>query len=274
MSGMHGLRHSILKRWHSLTITPGRAAATWSGFQARDRGAFREIACRDCRKFDAVRATCSVAFGTPLRKCVVAAIESHFHDVGEEEVLEIGFGRFTLARNLVRRGGGRWSGIDPGQPRARRSGLGLGGYGEAASIPFPDSTFDRVFGIQTLEHWGQRAVSGRRPSRYSDCMAELHRVLRPHGRLYLDAPIHFHGHEMFIMGDLERVRALFDPMYWEHLVEEHWREDHLPLRPYPAGERAQADWAEEVISYPREAVEELRGNSSVWLIAFEARKRA
>lgn len=180
---MHGLRHSILKRWHSLTMTPAKAAATWRRPYWRDQGDFRDIACRDCRKFDAARQACSVPFGTPLRKCVVAAIEAHFSDVADEEVLEIVIGWFTLARNLVRRSGGRWTGIDPAQPRERPATLGHGGYGTVTQIPFADETFDRVFGIQTFEHWGQRAVAGRVPSDYADCMAEILRVLKPGGRL-------------------------------------------------------------------------------------------
>lgn len=270
---MHGLRHSILKRWHSLTMTPAKAAATWQRPYWRDQGDFRDIACRDCRKFDAARQACSVPFGTPLRKCVVAAIEAHFSDVADEEVLEIGFGRFTLARNLVRRSGGRWTGIDPAQPRERPATLGHGGYGTVTQIPFADETFDRVFGIQTFEHWGQRAVAGRVPSDYVDCMAEILRVLKPGGRLYLDAPIHFHGHEMFIMGDLDRIRSLFDGNRWAEVVVECWRRDHLPLESYPPSERAQQDWPQEIVSYPRERVESLRDNASVWLMTFSACKR-
>lgn len=272
---MGGLKHSILKRWHSLSMTPAKAAAVWARPYGRERGEYRDIACRDCPKFDADRSVCSVPFGTPLRKCVVAAIEAHFHDVAPgEEVLEIGFGRFTLARNLVRRGGGRWSGIDPAQPSERGAALGRGGHGQAAAIPFPGATFDRVYGIQTFEHWGQRAVAGRSPSDYADCIAEIHRVLKPGGRVYLDAPIHFHGHEMFIAGDVERIRAQFDPAHWSDLVVERWRLDHEPLVAYPPSERAQQDWPVEIVSYPPERIEEIREAASVWLMTFEARKRA
>jgi SAM-dependent methyltransferase len=269
---MHGLRHSILKRWHSLTTTPARAAATWqSPWWEEEREGLHDIACHRCRKFDPARQDCSVPFGTPLRKCVVAAIEAHFHDLGREEVLEIGFGRFALARNLVRRGGGRWTGIDPAQPPHRIPALGRGGYGQAAAIPFPDATFDRVYGIQTFEHWGQRAA-GRTPSEYSDCMAEIRRVLKPGGRVYLDAPIHFHGHEMFIMGDLERIRSVFERDRWDEIVIERWRHDHEPLPAYPPTARIQQEWATEIVSYPSAEIERVRDNASIWLLTIAARK--
>lgn len=269
---MHGLRHSLLKRWHSLTTTPGRAAATWGRTYGRLIDGERMVACRECPKFDAARQICSVPFGTPLRKCVVAAIEAHFHDVGREEVLEIGFGRFTLARNLIRRGGGRWTGIDPGQPPHRTPRLGRGGHGEVANLPFADSTFDRVFGIQTFEHWGQRAAANGKPSDYTQCLAEIRRVLKPGGSLYLDAPIHFHGHEMFVMGDIDRIRALFGPSDWSEPLIERWREDHEPLPAYPAGRKVQREWATEIVSYPPGQVDRLRGRASVWLITISVRK--
>lgn len=270
---MHGFRHSILKRWHSLTLTPASAARNWLPPYWQQQEDVRDIACHRCRKFDPERQKCSVPFGTPLRKCVVAAIEAHFHDVGREDVLEIGFGRFALARNLVRRSGGRWTGIDPAQPASRVPALGRGGHGHAAAIPFPDATFDLVYGIQTFEHWGQRSAAGRPPSDYAACMTEIHRVLKPGGKLYLDAPMHFHGHEMFIMGDLARIRSVFDPGLWDAVVVERWRFHHEPLPAYPPTARAQQDWLAEILSYAAADVERVRRCASVWLATFTTRKR-
>ncbi len=270
---MHGLKGSILKRWHSLTVSPARLRRFWAPPYWQDAGGFRDIACAHCRKFNPASTQCSIRFGTPLRKCVVAAIEAHLNDLRGEEVLEIGFGSYALARNLVRRSGGRWTGIDPGQPVSAVARLGHGGYGHAAEIPFRDQQFDRVFAIQSLEHWGQKAAPRREPSDYIDCMNELLRVLKPGGRVYLDAPVHFHGHEMFIMGDTQRIRALFDPRKWDELVLERWRYHYQPLEPYPPSQKVLAEWDIEISSYPDEQVAAARDSSSVWLLTCSARKK-
>lgn len=271
---MSGPRDSILKRWHALTISPRRARATWARRYWRENGRFRDVSCSHCPKLDVAGRRCSVGFGTPLRKCSIAAIEAHLHDAGGEEVLEIGFGRLATARNLVLRSGGRWTGIDPGQPPQRAARLGHGGYGHAAQIPFPDETFDRVFGIQTFEHWGQRANARRAPSDYGVCLAEVWRVMKPGAALYLDAPIHFHGHEMFIMGDLDRIRALFENIRWTAVVMERWRLSFEPLRRYPPSARVQAEWPLEIVSYPEREIARLREQGTVWLLAISARKSA
>lgn len=271
---MSGPRDSILKRLHAFKLSPRRARATWGGVYWQKAGPFRDINCRECPKFDAAAGACRVNFGSPLRKCSIAAIEAHLNDARGEEVLEIGFGRLATARNLVRRSGGRWTGIDPGQPRKRQARLGRGGYGHAAAIPFPDQTFDRVFGIQTLEHWGQKVNARRKPSKYADCFEEVLRVMKPGAVLYLDAPMHFHGHEMFIMGDLPRIQALFDEARWQDIVFERWRLDHAPLEPYPPSSRVQTEWPIEISGYEEQEVDRVREEASVWLLTVSARKRA
>ena len=271
---MGGIRESALKFWHSRMLRPEQAKTTWSQrYWAEADDGVREVACRNCPKFDTHAEVCSVPYGTPLRKCAVASIEAHFFDVGAAECLEIGYGRFMLARNLIRRSGGRWSGLDPSQPKDRTAQLGRGGYGQVAGIPFPDQTFDLVFGIQTLEHWGQKAAPDRQPSDYVQCLKEIARVLKPGGRIYFDAPIHFHGHEMFIMGDIPRVRALLDPELWRDVVLERWRFRHDPLDRYPPREKILQEWQLEISSYAPDAVKDASENGTVFLLTLTARKR-
>jgi SAM-dependent methyltransferase len=271
---MSGPRDAILKRLHALTVSPRRARSTWAHDYWRDNGPFRDVDCRQCPKFDGGVPRCRVGFGSPLRKCSIAAIEAHLNDARGEEVLEIGFGRLATARNLIRRSGGRWTGIDPGQPKERPARLGHGGYGHAAEIPFPDATFDRVFGIQSFEHWGQKANARMVPSDYRDCLGEVWRVMRPGARLYLDAPIHFHGHEMFIMGDVGRIRGLFETGGWTNLVLERWRRAYAPLEKYPPSPKVQAEWPLEISSYSPQEMEAVRERASVWLLTISARKPA
>lgn len=269
---MHSKKDSLLKRWHSFRVSPRQCAKKWAGQYWKDVDGLRVISCQDCRSFDADKQACSINFGSPLRKCVVSSIEAHMHDCAGKDVLEIGFGRFKLAKNLIQRAGGTWTGVEPKRPKNETPRIGRGGYGHATHIPFPDQTFDRVFGVQSLEHWGQKAGGVREPSSYTECIAEISRVLKPGGTVYLDAPVHFHGNEMFIMGDLDKVRALFPSDQWQNVRIEKWREQYAPLERFEPPQNVTKDWPVEITSYPQEQVEEARKNGVVWMMAITAEK--
>ena len=85
--------------------------------------------------------------------------------------------------------------------------------------------------------------------------------------------MHFHGHEMFIMADLPRIRALFDDTRWTDVTMERWRLNHAPLKAFPPSQKVQAEWALEISSYPEEEVSPLREAASVWLLTISASKR-
>lgn len=271
---MGGPVQSIRKRLYSLLASPARARRQWGGTWWKvDARGDRVVACRDCPKFSPRGPECTVPFGSPLRKCVVASMEAHLNDGAGRDALEIGFGRFALGRNLLRRSGATWTGIDPFGPRDEPPAIGKRLFGHAAGIPFPDGTFDLVFGIQTMEHWGQPLPSaGLAGSDYAECLREIWRVLKPGGSIYLDAPIHLHGTEMFIVGDLPRIRALFDPAMWSDVAFEKWREDHAPLPRYAPGPNLFPRWEKEVTSYGPEVVARTK-EKSIWLLAVTARKR-
>jgi len=269
---MHSKKGSMLKRWHSLTINPKVCSSKWSKPYWKDVDNCRVISCAHCPSFNEKEKICSIRFGTPLRKCVVSSVEAHFYDCKDKEVLEIGFGRFKLAKNLINRSGGRWTGVEPRRSKNETPALGRGGYGHATDIPFPDNTFDKVFGVQSIEHWGQKAAGVRESASYPECIAEIHRVLKPGGSVYLDAPVHFHGNEMFIMGDIEKVRALFSQDKWKNVVIEKWREEYSPLERYTPSDVEFVDWAVEITSYPKEQVEDARKNGVVWLLVVTAEK--
>jgi len=271
---MHSKKGSILKRWHSLTASPGRFRKKWAGeYRSLESPGVYQVRCRDCRSFDPGRQECSINFGTPLRKCVVSSIEAHFADCRDKQVLEIGFGRFMLARNLIRRSGGTWTGVEPRVDKSVAPQLGIGCYGTAAEIPFADDTFDMAFGVQSIEHWGQKIYGGT-PSEYKDCLQEIHRVLKPGGTVYFDAPVYFHGHEMFIMGDLPRIREQFNETLWGDVAIEKWREDYAPLDIYPPSETVLAgDWPAEIESYSDEEVEAAKRGASVYLLVITASKK-
>ena len=271
---MHGPKNSLVRAWYNLT-TPRRLARNeWSRPYWEERHGHRIVACRRCPKFDPHRAVCGVPFGSPLRKCVVAATEAHLRATRGLRVLEIGYARHSYGKRIVELAGGSWTGVEPLIERSQPPQVGTGGYGHAGDIPFPDATFDVVFGSQSFEHWEEPLPHGTPSPSYAECLAEVCRVLRPGGRLYLDAPIHLHGHEMFVAGDVDRIAALFANDRWADLTIERWRYDHEPLPRYPTP-AADIDYVRGTIkSYDLGKIAELQTNGSVWLLTVTAVKRA
>ena len=205
---MHSLKNSLRKRLYALRLKSEACAQAWSGKYYLDQDGIRIVSCKTCPKLDAKTRSCRVPFGSPIRKCVTAAQEAHLHSLNGKQLLEIGFGKHSIPRRLVTDAGGTWTGIEPFLPRSQKARLGKGGYGQVAEIPFGNDTFDAVAGIQTLEHWEEPLPGIRHTPDYKQCMREIHRVLKPGGSIYFDAPIHLHGHEMFIVGDFARIQAL------------------------------------------------------------------
>jgi SAM-dependent methyltransferase len=131
-----------------------------------------------------------------------------------------------------------------------------------------------VFGNQTFEHWGEPLPDGSPAPGYRECLAEIWRVLKPGGRIFLDAPIHLHGHEMFVAGDVARILALFDSASWSDVVVERWREDHSPLPRYPTPEGDARDALLNVPSYDPAVIADVQRNGTVWLLTVAATKTA
>jgi SAM-dependent methyltransferase len=269
---MHGLKNSINKRLYARRLSSARCATTWAGHYWQDEDGYRVVRCSQCRKFDTRRQQCSIGFGSPIRKCVSAAQEANLHSLAGKHLLEIGFGKHSIPRQLVTGAGGTWTGIEPMSPRSHEAALGKGGFGHVANIPFDDETFDIVVGIQTLEHWAEPLPDPDLETGHEKGLREIHRVLKTGGSIYFDAPIHLHGHEMFIMGDLEKIAALFDRSKWGDVHFEKWRQDYTPLPRYPTPEPDLGTWPQAVTSYGREMQDEIRDNASVWLLTVSASK--
>jgi hypothetical protein len=98
-------------------------------------------------------------------------------------------------------------------------------------------------------------------------------VLRPGGSLYLDAPIHLHGHEMFVAGDVARILALFAGALWTDVTAERWRYDHDPLPRYPTPAADIGYVRGTIKSYDTTVIADLQTNGTVWLLAITAAKR-
>jgi SAM-dependent methyltransferase len=269
---MHGLINSINKRLYAKRLSSDRCARTWQGHYWENEDGYRVIRCAQCRKFDERKQDCSIGFGSPIRKCVSAAQEANLHSLAGKGLLEIGFGKHSIPRQLVTSAGGTWTGIEPMMERGKRAALGKGGFGHVADIPFDDETFDIVVGIQTLEHWSEPLPDSTLETGYEKGLREVHRVLKPGGSVYFDAPIHLHGDERFIMGDLDRIAALFDGSMWSDVRIEKWRQDYEPLQRYPTPEADLRTWSSAVTSYPQALQDEIRENGSVWLLTVGASK--
>ncbi len=270
---MRGLIRSLRKEWYRRGMRARLARNVWDKTFWYERGGLRVIACRQCPKFDARYDRCSVPYGTPLRKCVVAASEAHLRNVQPGmDVLELGFGRRSLARHIVELRGARWTGIEPEVDEPPR--LGEGGFGHTAAIPFADETFDVICGIQSFEHWAEAHPKLPDPVDHTTCLREVWRALKPGGLLYLDAPIHVHGHEMFVLGDYERILNLFDAALWDETVAELWRADFAPLPRYAPPETDARHWRESVVSADTATLESIRRERSAHLFTVCARKRA
>ena len=267
---MHGPKNSLVRVWYHLNTRWRLRRNEWAAQYWYEQGGERIVACRRCPKFDSATTQCSVPFGTPLRKCVVASTEAHLQSARGLRVLELGYARHSYGKRIVELGGGSWTGIEPLVDR--RAALGSGGYGHAGAIAFADQTFDLVFGNQTFEHWAEPLPDGTNPPSYRECLAEIWRVLKPGGRLYLDAPMHLHGHEMFVAGDVERILALFDSASWSAVMAERWRYEHAPLPRYPTPEGDARDALLNVPSYDPAAIADLQVNGTVWMLAVTATK--
>ena len=101
-------------------------------------------------------------------------------DWNAKQVLEIGTGVGTDARQIIAKGG-RYTGIniDQGSTAATTAALrvfslpGIGLQCDATSLDFPDGTFDVVYSFGVLHHIPEAAKA----------VAEIHRVLKPGGEL-------------------------------------------------------------------------------------------
>lgn len=269
---VHGLTNSIAKRVYSLRLDSARSAREWQGEYWEEEDGVRVIRCRNCRKFDSARERCSVPFGSPVRKCVTAAAEANLNSLAGKSLLEIGFGKHSIPRRLVTSAGGTWTGIEPMLAKSHEAAIGGGGYGHVGSIPFADETFDVVTGIQSFEHWDEPLPDPELETGHESGLREVHRVLKPGGSIYFDAPIHLHGHEMFIAGDVPRIRGLFDTGLWSGVTFEKWREDYEPLERYPTPQPDLDTWPEVVSSYPQQLLDDIYYARSVWLLTVTASK--
>jgi len=269
---MHSLRNSVAKRLYTWRLSNDRCAKVWAGQYWQEKAGTRVISCKKCPKFNPKTDECSIPFGSPIRKCVTAAQEANLHSLFGKDLLEIGFGKHSIPKQLVTSAGGTWTGIEPKVPESQKAEFGKGGFGYVADIPFPDSTFDFVAGIQSIEHWAQSSPDPTTEEEHRKGLQEVMRVLKPKGSIYFCAPVHLHGHEIFVTGDVQRIRNIFEPLPLTNLRIEKWREEYAPLERYPTPDGDVKSWEGTISSYSKQLLEDIRLNGSVELITIKADK--
>ena len=61
-------------------------------------------------------------------------------------------------------------------------------------------------------------------------LKEIYRVLKPNGLLFIDVPIHSHGHKIFRVGDMNEIKSHFEKSKWEFIKFEERRKIYKPLK--------------------------------------------
>ena len=130
--------------------------------------------------------------------------------------LDVGCGDGMTAGILLRERGRDYIGVDVSRPaieQALANGLVAREIEDAASLPFPESTFDAVLLIEVFEHLFE-------PNRAA---AEVLRVLKPGGILFATVPNAAYWRRRLELLFLGR----FDPLGDDRSISEPWRDPHI-----------------------------------------------
>ena len=77
---------------------------------------------------------------------------------------------------------------------------------------------------------------------------------------------------MFMLGDTDRITAIFDDILWGDVVLERWHYDYEPLKRYPPTRVDIADWMAAISSYSLGDIAKFKNKQAVWLLTMSARK--
>jgi len=176
---------------------------------------WQEIKCKDCFRYEQCLQEYKETNRKSLRNCQYAIEDSHYSDIKNMKVLEIGCGRKDkggIIKRIVEANNCQWIGIDILETDLSTHVCSV------VNMPFDDNTFDWAIGCQTIEHWDNPKKA----------LKELARVVRPGGKLSLTAPIHLHGGKMFVRGDFDAIEKLFEKSLFKLELAQKWRK-HFDL---------------------------------------------
>lgn len=184
---------------------------------------FENIVCTACHKYDYCKNAISNVEQpdglSAIRRCQVAICESHYTKISNKDVLEVGCGsskKGGLIKEIVEKNNCKWIGVDIKKTDLVTHACNVN------CMPFDNNSFDCVIGSQTFEHW-------RKPRK---ALKEIHRVLKPDGKVYLTAPIHLHGGKMFVAGDFNSIEKVILKSGFDIERIETWRKDYCDLGLY------------------------------------------
>jgi len=159
-----------------------------------------------------------------VRACVVAISEEYCELITEgTRVLEVGCGTWSPIREHCQRVGAKWDGIDASEYYYGKPTIATR-IESVEKLSFSDKTFDMVIGNQTLEHWNEFGC------RLELGLWQCFRVCKVGGLVLMNVPIHFHGSRIFVEGELEAIKNLFQPFSLEVKMSA-WRRNSYPLEP-------------------------------------------
>ena len=194
----------------------------------------RIVACRRCPKFDARRAECGVPFGSPLRKCVVAATEAHLRATRGLRVLELGYARRSYGKRIVELAGGSWTGVEPlarSQSTTDSSARAATGMPATSRSPTPRST--SCSAISRSSTGRSRCRTARRRRRMRSAWPRSGACCAPAARCISMRRFTCTATRCSSPATSSGSSRCSRASLWTDVTVERWRYDHEPLPRYP-----------------------------------------
>lgn len=161
----------------------------------------------------------------PVGGCEVPIVQGYLPLIKPGmRILEIGCGSWTMIKDHCKSVNAEYEGIDTIHEYFGKKSVATR-FENLAELSFPSESFDLVIGNQTMEHWAENGCTLKWG------LYQCFRVCKPDGKVFLNVPIHFHGTKIFLMGDLKKIQALFEPFSSTTSLEP-WGNPSDPIPPY------------------------------------------